>query len=159
MQDPTPKFTIIPETPKDVGDNDIYMGLRSRYYIDAMKNVPGLYEKLSNIKQGEVPSLSESEKEFFVDMVMRDAEGISSLIVDVAEKIWGASTVEWKQDSKYRRENTAAALWWHFCSSNRERDRVSRLIDFYFGTIKEQAEKEITTWKEWEGRTNVKLLK
>jgi hypothetical protein len=157
MLEPIPKFPTAPEVPKNIDSDDIWMGLRSKQYINTMKQIPGLYEKLANLKQGEVPNLSESDKKFFIDLVMNDKDGDSNLITDIANKIWGTHGIEWKQDGKYRQENIAAALWWHFCSSNRELGRVTKLVDFYLGTTKEQAEKEISTWKDWEGRTNIKL--
>jgi hypothetical protein len=157
MSDPKPQFPNNPIIPKN---EDIYMGLRSKYFIDAMRQkVPGLYEKLSSIKQGEVLNLSKPEKEFFIDLVMGSTEGASSLIIDIANKIWGTHGIEWMENGRRRMENIAAALWWHFCSSNLSQDRVEKLVDFYLGTTKEQAEIEVSKWKDWEGRTNIKLVK
>lgn len=158
MSDPTPKFPTSPVTPKK---EDVFLGLRSKYFIFLMEQkVPGLYEKLSNLRPGEIPNLSESEKNFFVELVMdKTLQGVCNLIVDITEKIWGARIVKWKQFSKdCPPENIATAFWWHFCSPSLTHENAENLVNFYLGNTKEQALKEILKWPEWEGRDNVRLV-
>src|SRR3989344_3526813 len=148
-----------PLQPTDLSseDKDKFNGLQGKYYPALLKQkVSGLYEKLSAIKAGEVPVLTQEEKEFFIELIMANEKGMSNIVRDVSCKIWGARSVDWEENGKYGKESTIAALWWHFCSSRLSRVREAKLIDFFFGTTKEQAETEIATWKEWEGKTHIK---
>ncbi|MCC7432351.1 hypothetical protein IT412_02375 [Candidatus Peregrinibacteria bacterium] len=123
----------------------IYLGWLPKEFIDEMQQkVPGLYEKLSNLCEGDNPNLTETEKAFFVNLVTNRYKEIGNIITGLAAKVWGAYSAYWTDpvSKTSRQENIAAAFWWDFCSSNLEISRVSNLVEFYLGTTKEEAEKQ-----------------
>ncbi len=158
MIDDTMRGPVIPSGAKV----EVFLGhshIRTNEFILGImeEKAPGLKEKLSGLKTGEPLNLSKDEKEFFLGLVMTGVEGASNLIIQIAQDIWGVSSVEWVEEGKHRQENIAAALWWHFCSSNLSRERIEKLVDFYLDTPKEQAEKEISTWTEWGNKQQIKF--
>ena len=126
---------IIPAEEKD----KLYFG-----WIDGemkkfiQEKCPSLLEKLDNLHAGQGLALDGQEKSFLVDCVDSGVPLISNFISGVAGKIWGGTSVHWKDKKSgvWMQENLAAAFWHNFHGDS------SGLIDFYLNTTKAEAEKQ-----------------
>src|SRR3989344_3077680 len=141
---------------------EIFFNLRwlGQEFIDLMATrAPGLPQKLSELRPGEVPNLTEAEEKFFVDLVTEGHPSIDIYLTGLAGQIWEAHMLTWEDNAGVSHNKTMDSdLWEHFPSAVEILpEEATKLIRFFLRSTKAQAEKIISHWPEWKDRKEIRL--